>query len=117
MTKSIKDRVEDIILSTAQFRVLVEVPGYELRKGIEVALFKHEKEYTAVHYVPSFIGKAKGTRLQGSGKTEESAAKSLARIIGYRANSLEKLSTINKLNAELKNELQYFNSIMVKNNL
>lgn len=111
-----QDKTEDIVISNAEYRVLVEVPGYKLRKGIEVALFDETSSggtYGAVHFLPSDSGDAKGTGIQARGKTPDEACSELARILSERATHLKRWRRQKNLSGQCMLELKYFNSIMI----
>ncbi|HIH37756.1 hypothetical protein J4460_07490 [Candidatus Woesearchaeota archaeon] len=72
----------DISVVNGEYRELVELPGYGLRKGVEVTLFEERDGqsgvmYRAVHDLPSCVGNAVGMSVEGRGATEDEAGRNL----------------------------------------
>jgi len=99
----------------AKYREICDVPGYRLRKPLEVALFEKKDRkgninYIATHNLPSSTGDAIGTGIEGRGKTEDEACRELAKTLVTR---FEHLREQDNLPSELINERRYFDSIII----
>jgi hypothetical protein len=100
----------DYDISTAEYRDLVEIPGFRLRKSFEIGMLEEKKQglkigYKAIHRLPSEIDKNRldiGILIYGKGKTEDGAAKNLANKLAERFT-----------NPQSEYERQYLTSIMV----
>jgi hypothetical protein len=97
-------------ITGAQYGEILDIPGYTLRKPIEVAILEErdgEKRvgYTATHVLPTDIGDGKllsGVHVTAKGKTEGDAAKALIQELIDRFESPK---------SEIEN--QYLRNIMV----
>jgi hypothetical protein len=100
----------DYDISTARYSCITEIPGYKLRKPIEIAMFEETDRglkvgYRANHTLPTDINDKdvdNGVKIHGKGKTEESACRSLERKLAKRF-----------VNPKSEPERQYLSSIMV----
>ncbi|HLC57194.1 MAG TPA: hypothetical protein VJH95_01335 [Candidatus Nanoarchaeia archaeon] len=100
----------------AQFREISEVPGYKLRKPIEVALDElfDGKHYRAVHILPSLDSKS-GEPIEGIGRTEEEAGDSLVEILTGIYSGLQRFEAEGKkLLPELRLQKTYLDTLMVR---
>lgn len=100
--------------SRAEYRELTEVPGYRLRKGIEVALFRVGGGFVATHCVPSTIGNGRGTELNGMGRTEDEAAKALGQRIAVVYENLKERAELGNVPEDLAIGKSYLDSILYK---
>ncbi len=90
-------------------RQIVEIPGFMLRKPLEVVVSEEGGKCVATHLLPSLS--EKGYMLSGIGETEEAAGDVLAKLIStaYSALSAQKPE---QLGEELRLQRQYLLSIM-----
>jgi hypothetical protein len=84
-----------IQVSNAQARFILEIPGYELFKPIEVALFEREgaeARFMAQHFLPLRNNNGKGWALVGYGRTGDSATLEIVKQLDmYYRNSTDEL--------------------------
>ncbi|MBW2966220.1 hypothetical protein KY342_03905 [Candidatus Woesearchaeota archaeon] len=110
--ETIRERVD-------QYRRIIEISGYRLRKGLETALYKVKEGYTAVHHLPSiylpsradksFIGKV----VKGEGKTDDEACEDLIKKLIDKYESL-RITDPKNLSSQSEIEKQYLESILVR---
>ena len=117
------DLIEEFAdISTAQaYKAVIEIPGYKLRKPLEMALFEDKDlsgqviGYRAVHWLPS--EDYKGKEIAKVGKTEEEAAKKVISTLITRYESLCASFKTNTLPPFLEKEKQYLDAILEKEGL
>ncbi len=87
---------EDNISTLAEFREILQIPGYRLSKPLEIQVIGQRErgvcQYIATHYLPSERyenGAPKGTALIGRGETPEEAGDQLCKTIVFFWNLLK----------------------------
>jgi len=109
---------EGFDISIAQYREITEVPGYKLRKPIEVALLEKKDRgggvgYFAIHRLPSFLDRPEGSEIKGEGSTEDEAAKDLSRQLVSIFKYLTGLSENGDLKFGLITQKKYLETILI----
>lgn len=105
-------------ISEGEYAEIVEIPGFKLRKPLEVELSNdcmggERDQYLAYHTLPSLNG-PEGDMLGGREETKREAIKSLVDTVTGHYTNLEGYAFRDQLEPEQKLQWQYLRSIMTR---
>lgn len=109
----------DIRLANAQYREILEIPGYRLRKGIEAGMLEildvrtGKSQFTASHLLPTTQPDMPlGDRAFGVGATEGEAGRALSKELTRRQKEIQRLRRMHKrLSPDEKLQGRYLDSL------